>query len=388
LPLDQPEPFTIHVPEAVLTDLHDRLDRTRWPDTVVGAEWEDGVPLPYLRNMVAHWRHHFDWRLQEQRINAFANYQMQAGGVRVHFIHARGNGPHPLPLMLLHGWPSSFVEMLKIIPLLTDPAAHGGNPADAFDIVVPSLPGYAFSERPITRGFSYAEAAQVLVELMDKLGYPRFGVHAHDHGAAVMVRMNRLYPQHVIGYHTSEPGGEATSTPSEEERVYYEVRDAWGREDDGYARIQSTRPQTLAYGLNDSPVGLAGWILDKWYAWTAPPDGNLESSFTKDELLTNVMIYWVTETANSTARAYYEGFHPVPTGDAPLPGGPPRIQVPVGVIQVPTQPIERIPRSYAERRYADIRRWEELPRGGHFIVGEEPALVTNALQAFFRELRG
>jgi pimeloyl-ACP methyl ester carboxylesterase len=278
--------------------------------------------------------------------------------------------------------------MLDLIPLLTHPAEYGGNPTDAFDVIVPSIPGYGFSDRPLQSGFTYPDVAELWIKLMDALGYRRFGAHAHDHGAAIMTRVNVSHPGRIIGYHTTEPSIPSPNVTldstdlSDAERAFLEIRSQWQAQDDGYARIQSTRPQTLAYGLNDSPIGLAAWLLDKWYAWTAPPSGNLEDCFSKDFLLSTITLYWLTETANATGRAYYEGAHN--TRKLPINF---TIQVPTGVSLVATQPIERPPQEFAARRYRDIRYWSELGRGGHFVAGEEPLLLAESIRSFFRLLR-
>lgn len=382
------EPLRIEIAQETLDELHDRLLRTRWPDEVLHADSDYGVPLRFMRDVVDYWATSFDWRATERRVNSFHNYRAEIGGMGVHFIHEPGQGPDPIPLLINHGWPSSFLEMLDIIPLLVDPGRFGGDPRDAFDVIVPSIPGYGFSDRPPRRGFSYPDVAEMWLGLMDGLGYERFAAHAHDHGAAIMTRINVGHPERVIGYHTTEPSipGAGVDLQSEgltdAERAFLEVRARWQMHDDGYARIQSTRPQTIAYALNDSPAGLAAWLLDKWYAWTAPPSGNLEDHFSMDQLLSTVTLYWLTETANATARAYYEGSHDPRTMPPDF-----SIEVPTGVSLVATQLIERPPREYVARRYSDIRYWVELGRGGHFVAGEEPRLLAESIRAFFRLLR-
>jgi pimeloyl-ACP methyl ester carboxylesterase len=381
------KPFRIHVPEETLADLRDRLARTRWPDEVAGAGWDYGIPLAYLRDVAAYWRDGFDWRAQERAINGFAHFRAEVEGVGIHFIHERGKGPDPLPLILTHGWPSSFYELYKLIPLLTDPASYGGDPADAFTVVVPSIPGHGFSDRPAERGFDFRRVATLWARLMEGLGYARFGAHGYDVGASVSAYLGLDHADHLIGYHTTYPGALvpepdlADPATTEAERAYVALVREWVREEGGYGHIQGTRPQTLAYGLNDSPAGLAAWILEKWRAWTNPPD-DVEAYFTRDELLTNVTIYWATQTINSSTRFYYEGRHHM---RRPAPGE--RVTVPVGVALVATQPNERPPREYVERLYPDIRHWVELGRGGHFVMLEEPALVAESLRAFFRPLR-
>jgi pimeloyl-ACP methyl ester carboxylesterase len=381
-------PYQIAIAQTALDDLHERLRHIRWPDEVRDAGWDYGVPLAVLQELASYWETVFDWRAQEKRINTFGNYRIELHGVGIHFIYERGRGPNPIPLLITHGWPSSFLEMLDLIPPLTNPAHYGGDPADAFDVIVPSIPGYGFSDSPLQRGFTYPDVAELWIELMDALGYRRFGAHAHDHGAAIMTRVNVSHPERIIGYHTTEPsipGPNVTldsADLSDAERAFLEMRSRWQAQDDGYARIQSTRPQTLAYGLNDSPIGLAAWLLDKWFVWTAPPSGNLEDRFSKDFLLSTIMLYWLTESANATGRAYYEGAHN--TRKLPVDF---TIQVPTGVSLVATQPIERPPREFAARRYRDVRYWTELGCGGHFVAGEEPMLLAESIRSFFRLLR-
>jgi pimeloyl-ACP methyl ester carboxylesterase len=381
-------PFRIEIAQEAIEDLRRRLQLTRWPDEVQHAAWDYGVPLEFMRDLVQYWATSFDWRTQERRMNSFRNYRTILGGMGIHFIYERGHGPSPTPLLITHGWPSSFLEMLDLIPLLTDPGRYGGDPAEAFDVIVPSIPGYGFSDRPIQRGFTYPDVAGLWLLLMDELGYKRFGAHAHDHGAAIMTRINVGHPERIVGYHTTEPsipGANMTlqsADLTDAERAFLELRARWQSQDDGYARIQSTRPQTLAYGLNDSPTGLAAWLLDKWFVWTAPPSGNLENHFSKDQLLSMVSLYWFTETVNAAGRAYYEGANN--TRKLPVDYS---IQVPTGISLVATQPIERPPREFVERRYRDIRYWVELGRGGHFVSGEEPRLLAESIRAFFRLLR-
>lgn len=381
------QPFRVEVAEDALRDLRARLLHTRWPDEIRGAGWGYGVKQSYMQDLVTYWHTEFDWRAQEQKINGFANYRAWLDGLGIHFIHERGRGPHPLPLLITHGWPSSFYEVLDIIPLLTDPASHGGDPEDAFDVVVPSLPGYGFSDRPTSPGMTAREIAALWVQLMKGLGYERFAAHSYDVGASVMGHMGLDSPQRLIGYHTTEPSnpkpyfGPGAPPLSEAERLYVEYQRQWQQQEGGYDHIQSTKPQTLAYGLNDSPVGTAAWIIEKWYAWTEPASGDLEQHFTKDQLLANVTIYWLTETINSANRLYYERDHH------------PRVRLPDDRITVPTgvaltsQLIESPPREYVQRLYTDIRSWTKLERGGHFVMLEEPQILTESIRTYFRSLR-
>ena len=380
------QPLTIHIPQADLDDLQDRLKRTRWPDEVDDAGWDYGANLAYMQELIAYWRTTFDWRSQEQTINNFANFRAEMDGVGIHFIHERGKGSNPIPLILTHGWPSSFAEMLKIIPMLTDPEHYGADPADSFDVVVPSIPGFGFSDRPLQRGMTRSRVADLWVRLMEELGYPRFAAHANDIGAVITCYIARDYPSHLVGYHTLMPHfpspsfGTGTSTMSEAEHRFAACNEQWEREEGGYNLIQETKPQTLAYGLNDSPAGLAAWIIEKWRSWGAM-DGHIERSFTMDELLTNVTIYWVTQTANSSSRSYYErardqrGF-----------GINPHIAVPTGVA-LTMETVQHAPREWVERVYTDIRHWTEFDHGGHFLATEDPALLAADIRTFFRKLR-
>ena len=382
----QIEPFQIAVPQEILDDLQERLERTRWPDEVQDADWRYGSNLRYMKELANYWLTKFDWRAQEQWINSFANYQTVVSDIHIHFIHERGKGPNPIPLLITHGWPSSFVEMLKLIPFLTDPSNHGGNASDAFDVVVPSVPGFGFSERPLQAGMTRWRVAELWVKLMDGLGYPRFGLQANDIGAVISGWLALDHPEKVIGLHTMMPTfpppsfDESQPVMTQTEKAFQALVDAWNREEGGYNAIQSTRPQTLAYGLNDSPVGLMAWIVEKWRAWT-DPDGNIEDYFSKDELLTNVMIYWATETANSSVRSYYERAH-----DSRILEPNDKIRVPAGVA-LSMESVQRAPQEWVQRRYSDIRRWKEFSSGGHFLAAEDPELLTTEIREFFRQFR-
>ncbi len=380
------EPFHVEVVQEILDDLQKRLARTRWPDEVEGSGWRYGANPGYMKELVDYWRTEFDWRAQERRINSFANYRAVVGDLRIHFIHERGKGPSPIPLLITHGWPSSFVEMLKLIPLLADPSGHGGQAADSFDVIVPSVPGYGFSERPSQAGMTRWRVAELWAKLMDGLGYGRFGMQANDIGAVISSWLALDYPERVIGFHTMMPTfpppsfDENEPPMSEAEKAFAATVKAWDQEEGGYDAIQRTRPQTLAYGLNDSPAGLMAWIVEKWRAWT-DPDGDIEQYFSRDELLTNVMIYWVTETANSSMRSYFERAH-----DARRLDPNDRISVPTGVA-LTTESVERAPREWAQRRYTDLRRWTEFPGGGHFLAAEKPELLAAEIREFFRQFR-
>ncbi len=376
--------FEIAIAESVLDDVRDRLSRTRWPDEVEGADWDYGTNLEYLKSLVGYWTDEFDWRASEAELNRLSHYRADVDGFGLHFVHERGKGERPMPLLLTHGWPDSFVRMLKIIPLLTDPAAHGGDAADAFDVVVPSLPGYGFSDRPVEKGFTVARVAELFARLMtDALGYERFGAHGGDWGSSVTERLALDHGGSLVGIHITDiPYWHLFSVPSEElspaELKYLEAGKTWQTTSGGYAMIQSTRPQSLAYGIADSPSGLAGWIVDHFRSWS-DCDGDVETRFTKDELLTNIMIYWATGTANSASRYYYEAAHAKPGDPAS------RVEVPTGVAIFPKDLVPA-PREYADR-FFDVRRWTEMPRGGHFAALEEPELLVEDIRAFFRPYR-
>jgi pimeloyl-ACP methyl ester carboxylesterase len=380
------QPFQINIPQAVIDDLHARLARVRWPDEIPGSGWEYGAGLAYMREFVHHWQTRFDWRAQEEAMNRFHHFRANVDGFNVHFIHERGRGPNPIPLVITHGWPGSFAEMLKIIPLLTDPASHGGDAKDAFDVVVPSLPGYGFSDRPTERGMNAFKVAELWRGLMTGLGYRQFGAQGGDWGASVSTCLAFLHPDNLIGVHLNYiPGsyrpylGPGARELSEKERQFLAGVDQWYQDEGGYAHIQRTKPLTLSYGLHDSPIGLAAWIVEKFREWS-DCGGDVERRFTKDELLTNVMVYWVTETFHSSARLYYEGrLRPLHFGQ----GG--RIRVPCGVIQFAREaPFP--PREWVERFY-EVQRWSEVAQGGHFAAMEEPEELAKDIRAFFRPIR-
>ena len=377
------QPFTIAVPQATLDDLRDRVARARWPDEVVGAGWEYGTNLDYLKELTDYWQHTFDWRAQEARLNQFAHFKTNIDGHMIHFIHERGKGPNPLPIVLTHGWPDSFYRMHKIIPMLTDPQSFGGQAADAFDVIVPSIPGFGFSDPARKPGWTVKQTAQVWASLMrDVLGYQRYAAAGGDGGSPISQLLALNHPASVIGIHLTDIGFQATmnldpSSLTPVEQQYLGVMQQRFFQEGGYVMIQSTKPQTLAYGLSDSPVGLAAWIIEKFYGWS-DIDGDLERVYTKDELLTNIMIYWVSQTINPSIRSYYEESH------APSLKPGQRVEVPVAMALFPkdTPP----PRALAERTLR-IERWTEMPCGGHFAALEEPELLAEDIRTFFRPLR-
>lgn len=377
-------PFTIAVPEAVLDDLRTRLAVTRWPGEVRAAGWDYGTSLEYLRELVGYWRTQFDWRAQERALNTWPQFHAQVAGQRLHFVHQRGTGSRPLPLLLSHGFPSSFWEMSKVIEPLSDPAAHGGDPDDAFDVVVMSLPGYGFSDAPRHRAANVEQLAEWAHELMTGvLGYERYGAQGGDWGGFVASRLGFAHPEAVAGIHLNLVG--ASPHPSrrddltDAERAWLKEMRVWQQSEAGYMEIQATKPQTLGYGLNDSPAGLCAWLVEKFRTWS-DCDGDVETVYSKDDLLTNVMIYWVTQTIDSACRLYFEDRH------HPWRLGPEdRIRVPTGFAAFPRE-IVRPPREWAERCY-NVTRWTEMPRGGHFPAFEQPELLVEDVRAFFRPLR-
>jgi microsomal epoxide hydrolase len=378
------EKFHIQVEGKVLNDLRAKLGQVRWPDQMVGAEWEQGTELSYLQSLVAYWRDSFNWRQQEVELNRLAHFRSEVNGLSIHFIHERGVGPSPLPIILTHGWPDSFTRYQKIIPLLTDPVSHGGDPMDSFDVIVPSIPGFGFSSRPNLRGVNSFQVAELWAKLMTKeLGYQRFAAAGGDIGSGVTRYLAAAHPELLVGIHLTDIGilrdllaPSGRTDLSEEELLYKSKATEWIAREGAYMSLQSTKPQTLAYGLSDSPVGLAGWIVEKFRAWS-DCGGDLGRSFTKDELLTNIMIYWLTGTIGSSTRMYYENSHTLP------PLG--HIDVPTGIALFPAD-ILLPPQECAERRL-NIVRWTTMPRGGHFAAMEEPELLADEIRAFFRPLR-
>lgn len=374
------QPFAVDIPRATLDDLRDRLARTRWPDAVAVAGWDYGADLGYLQSLLAYWGDGYDWRAQEAKINAFDHVVAEIDGITIHAIHERGRGPNPIPVLVLHGWPSSFVQMLPILPLLTDPASHGGDPADSFDVVVASLPGYGFSGRPTERGMGVVRIADLLHTFMTReLGYERFAARGSDLGAGVLNPMALGHPESLIGLHLSGTNpyiGQVPDDLSPEEETFVASAQAWTTSEMAYAMEHSSKPQTLAFGLNDSPAGLAAWVIEKFRTWS-DCGGDLESRFSRDDLLTNLTVYWATQTIGSSMRLYYE------TMREPGRWGIP--DVPTAMLMSPKDMFPT-PRAWAERSQK-IDRWTEIPRGGHFLEWEEPHAVAEDMRAFFRQFR-
>jgi len=376
---DTIERFEIRVDDAVLDDLRDRLARTRIPDQIPGTRWEYGFPLDYLRELVDYWRDDYDWRAHEARLNAFEHFRTTIDGQSIHFIHARSPHPDALPLLLTHGWPGSIVEFLDVIPRLTDPEAHGGSADDAFHVIAPSLPGYGFSEPTRTTGWDVARVTRAFVELMARLGYDRYGAQGGDWGAQVTTRVGAYDPEHCVAIHVNmpitEPPKEQVPLSDDDQAALADFQQ-FRQEETGYSVEQSTKPQTVGVALNDSPAGLLAWIVEKFRTWS-DCNGEPENAFTRDDLLTNVMIYWVTQTITSSARLYWERQHSAER--------PEYVAVPTGVARYPKEPL-RFPRPWVERSY-NVTHWTEMPRGGHFAAMEQPELFVADVRAFFATVR-
>ena len=381
-----PTPFTLRVPDADIADLRDRLARARFPDQAPGDPWAYGTDVSYLRELAEYWRNDFDWRAEEAALNAFPQFRVPLDGIDLHYLHVPGVGPDPMPLLLLHGWPGSVFEFLDIIPRLTDPARFGGDPRDAFTIVAPSLPGYGLSFKPGQKRFGVPEMADCVAALMhDVLGYETFGAQGGDWGAAITTRLGYAHAGRLIGIHLNfmmaagrDPS--AFPNPTEEEQRYLGEVAHWLREETGYQAIQGTRPQTLAFGLTDSPIGLAAWIVEKFRAWS-DCGGDVESVISRDRMLADIALYWFSGAIGSSFWPYYARQH----GSVIVPSGE-TISVPTGYAQFPCE-IIRPPRSAAERVFTDIRRWSIMPRGGHFAAMEQPGPLADEISAFFRALR-
>ena len=378
------QPFRLHVADSAIDDLRERLLRSRFPDQAPGEPWAYGTDVDYLKQLVEYWHGHFDWRAQEARLNAFAQFKVPLHGIDLHYLHVEGEGPNPTPLLLSHGWPGSVFEFLDLIPRLTDPARFGGDPADAFTVIAPSLPGYGLSFRPGQARFGVEEIADCFAELMtDVLGYDRFAAQGGDWGAFVTSRLGMAHADRLIGIHLNflavRRDPKMLSNPSAEEQRFLDELGVWLKEETGYQSIQGTRPQTLAFGLSDSPMGLAAWIVEKFRAWS-DCGGDVERVFTKDELLANISFYWFTGTIGASFWPYYARLHrPWPIAE----GG---VNVPTGYAAFPCE-ILRPPRSVAEKVYTDIRCWTPMPKGGHFAAMEQPEALAREIVEFFRPLR-
>lgn len=379
-------PFTINIPDSAVADLHSRLAAVRWPCSIDDESWDDGASLSFMRRLADHWLYRFDWRLQERRLNRLPQFTATIDDQAVHFVHRRGVGPCPMPIVITHGWPGSFVEIERLIPLLADPGAHGGDPADAFHVVVPSLPGYGFSPAPKRRGIGSREIALLWHKLMAELGYHRFAAQGGDIGAGVSTWLARLFPETINGIHLNfipgsyrPPSGPDAPPVTVEEQAFRDHVARWSAQEGAYASLQGTKPQTLSFSLTDSPIGLAAWITEKFRSWS-DCGGDLEKAISLDDILTDISLYWFGNSLNGSLRLYKENrAHPL-TFEAGE-----RIRPPLGVSLFPKE-IAMPPRSWVERVF-DVQRWTEMPAGGHFAALEKPDLLAAELRAFFRPFR-
>lgn len=373
-------PFTIHVPDETLDDLRARLANAVWPDEIAGQGWEYGTNLEYLRELCETWRTTYDWRAFETKFNSWENLRTTIDGTQVHCIHAPSPEPNAMPLVITHGWPGSVAEFLDVIEPLRNPRAFGGDPADAFHVVAPSIPGYGWSGPTPDRGWDVKRVARAIAELMARLGYDRYGAQGGDWGSMISSQLGVVDAAHVAGIHINMVLGiPGEGELSEQEQADMAASGVFMNEGSAYQQIQGKNPQTLGYGLTDSPVGLAGWIVEKFHHWTHHPDGDLETAVTRDQILTNLTIYWATRTINSSVRLYFESqksglFPPFE-----------RVEVPTGCAIFPGE-IIKMPRSWAENLY-NVTHWSRFDQGGHFAALEEPDLLVPDIRDFFRTVR-
>lgn len=374
------QPFHIHVPDAELQDLRERIGRTRWPDPAPTRGWDYGIPLDYVRELAEYWRTTYDWRVHEARLNQFPQFTTSIDGQNIHFLHVRSPESEAMPLIITHGWPGSVVEFMQVIDPLTNPRAHGAEPSDAFHVVAPSIPGYAFSGPTTEPGWDVKRVARAFAELMTRLGYERYGAQGGDWGSSISRELGRALPHHVMGVHLNMLTAAASADSddiaqlTDREKGFLDAYARFRQQGSGYYMLQATRPQTLAYALTDSPVGQLAWITEKFREWTDSTD-RPEDAIDRDQLLTNVSVYWFTRTANSSARLYFESsrLHYEPSS------------APTGVAVFPREIAPAI-RRIAERTN-NIVYWSEFDRGGHFAAMEQPELLVDDVRAFFRRFR-
>ena len=382
---NQLTPFSLSVPDEVLADLRLRLENTRWPDEIPGNNWSYGTDLGYLKDLCAYWANDYDWRTHEGVINQFKQYKAKVAGIDLHFIYEEGKGENPLPLLLSHGWPGSVYEFHKILPMLTDPVSYGGRAEDSFTVIAPSLPGYTFSYQPGQARFSVEQITDAFAELMTKtLGFDTFVAQGGDWGGFVTSRMGFAYPELLRAIHLNflavRRDPRMVENPTPEEAVFLTQLNKFLKDETGYQWIQGTKPQTLSYGLTDSPVGLAAWLVEKFYTWT-DHRGDLDGYFGRDTMLTDIMLYWITGAVGSSFWPYYARMHspwPIPAGQT--------VDVPTGYIEFPKE-ILTPPRSVAEKFYSNIQSWTTCDRGGHFAALEQPELLVQDMRQFFRPFR-
>ncbi|HEX4016325.1 MAG TPA: epoxide hydrolase [Frankiaceae bacterium] len=377
---EQVRPFTVDISSDAIADLRERLGRTRWPNPEPVGDWSQGIPLAYTAELCRYWQTDYDFAAAQARLNAFPQFMTEIDGLDVHFLHARSPEPHALPLVLTHGWPGSIVEFLHVLGPLTDPAAHGGDPADAFHVVCPSLPGYGWSAKPSTVGWGIDHIGEAWIALMARLGYDRYGAQGGDWGSMVTASVGRQDPEHVVGIHLNmpvaapDPETFGDLTPVEQKALDDLARHQ--KDGTGYSKEQSTKPQTLGYGLADSPAGQCAWVVEKFYEWT-DNDGHPESAVARDALLDNVLVYWLTNSGASSARLYWESY--ARSNMDP-------IGVAMGASIFPKE-IIKMSQRWAAKRFTDIRYWNELERGGHFAALEQPEIFVNEVRSFFRLVR-
>jgi epoxide hydrolase len=377
---DAVTPFRIEIPQSEIDELHRRLDHTRWPDGETVDDWTQGAPLAKVQALCDHWRHRYDWRACEARLNALGQFKTTIDGLGIHFLHVRSPHPGAMPLIITHGWPGSIIEFMKVIGPLTDPVAHGGEAEDAFHVVAPSLPGYGFSDKPTTTGWGVPRIAGAWIQLMARLGYERWVAQGGDWGAGVTTAIGVIRPPACAAIHVNMPlvfpDEEARKNLTEQEKVYLAGLAYYQDKDSGYSKQQATRPQSLGYGLADSPAGQAAWIYEKLWAWT-DNKGSPEDALSLDEMLDNIMLYWLTDAGASSARLYWESFGTF---------GSTRLDLPVGVSIYPKE-IFRASRRWADKVMSNIIHWGELDRGGHFAAWEQPQLYVKEIRDCFRQVR-
>ncbi len=378
---DAIEPFKIEIPQTTLDDLERRLGQTRFPEQIAGSDWDYGAELQAIRELVEYWRGSYDWRRHEGELNSYDHFKTEIDGQSIHFLHARSPHDGALPVLISHGWPGSIVEFLKVIRPLTHPTEHGGEAADAIHVICPSLPGYGFSEPTKTRGWDPRRIAEAFAVLMGRLGYDRYGAQGGDWGSIVTTELALVDAEHVCGIHLNMPLAfpDPSATLSDEEKETLAEMEQWDKDETGYQKIQGTKPQTLGFGLMDSPAGLAAWIAEKFRTWS-DCDGDLFSVYSKDEILTNIMVYWVTGTITSSTRLYYEMFKGGRLGLLEK-----AVEVPTGVARFPKE-IMRFPRKWVENHF-NVTHWTNMPRGGHFAAMEQPDLFVEDVRKFFRTVR-
>jgi pimeloyl-ACP methyl ester carboxylesterase len=384
---DELTEFRINVPEVELADLRDRLRRARWPERETVPDWSQGVPLAYLQDLCGYWADEYDWRATEARLNALPHFRSVIDGLGIHFVHVRSPDPRALPLILTHGWPGSIVEFLDVLGPLCDPTAHGGDAADAFHVVCPSLPGYGFSDKPAAPGWGIERIASAWTVLMARLGYGRFGAAGCDWGTSVTTCIAQQAPERLAGIHLfpplAPPDPATFGDMTKRERAALDALEYAAEWDSGYSKEHATRPQTIGYALADSPVALCAWIVEKLCAWS-DGGGRPDGAFTHDQLLDNIMLYWLPATGASSARLYWESIRQV---NEWISGGAlDLVSVPTGCSVFPHE-LQRPSRRWAEQRFADIRYWSEPDRGGHFVAFEQPELFVDELRSFFRFVR-